>query len=300
VRLGALLGLVALSLAYAASADADPDAVIQGGYSTKPLERAVFDPARVAVETTVFNNWLNANYASLTSETMKGPREHLYYLIDSWAKMLYLRDHFVLPPTPDGVLQILFSWSERLGVFGGRLVHSAVKSPEFPDAPAVMPVPAGFKLALQNDMLVLSSESGHWSVAVPYYFMLWNIAEFEATGGPRTQLVALSTGAAVHEGQDGHSQATLILLFGPGAAPASVGPYWTKQLGFTGDEPQVELGVRSLKSRQRYDKSENMHHEYTTWGSRHGEFVVAYLGINGTYQWNRPHFLDFLRSIQER
>jgi hypothetical protein len=214
--------------------------------------------------------------------------------------MLYARDRLVLPPPPDDVLQILFAWSERLGVFGGRLVHDAVKVTGFPAAPAAMPVPAGFELALQQDMLVLSSDSGRWSVAVPYYFMLWRIAEFEAKGGPRTQLVALSTGAALHKGWAGHSQATLMLLFGPGASRSSFVPYWTKQLGFSGDEPAQDLGLRSLESRRRYDESQGMHHEYTAWSSRRGQFVVAYLGVNGTYQWNRPHFIDFVRSVQEK
>jgi hypothetical protein len=91
-----------------------------------------------------------------------------------------------------------------------------------------------------------------------------------------------------------------MLIFGPGADLASFAPYWTKQLGFTGDEPQQELNIRSLKSRQRYDENQNMHHEYATWSSQHGQFVVVYLGLNGTYQWNRPHFLDFLRSIHEK
>jgi hypothetical protein len=185
-------------------------------------------------------------------------------------------------------------------VFGGRLVHRSLKPPEFEEAPAVMPVPSGFSLSLRKDMLLLDSEFGRWSVAVPYYFMPWNITEFEPTGGPRTQLVAISTGAARHEGQEGHSQATLMLLFGAGADRASFARYWAKQLGFTGDEPEQALDVRSLKSRQRYDKSQNLHHEYTTWSGQNGQFVVAYLGLDGTYQWNRPHFVDFLRSVQER
>lgn len=295
-----LLIAFALVLGSAKTNAAESSSAIQGGYSTKPLERAVFDSARVAVEAASFNNWLNANYASLNVETMKGPREHLYYLIDSWVKMIYARDGAVLPSQPDVVLQLLFSWAERLGVFGGHLVHSAVKTPDTSELPALMPVPSGFHLSLRRDLLTLTSRSGHWSAAIPYYFMLWNVQEFEPTGGPTTQLVALSTGAAAHEGQDGHSQATLMLLFGPGADYSAFSSYWAKHLGFTGGEAQHELGVRSLKSRQRFDKSQNLRHEYTSWNSEDGPFVVAYIGINGTYQWNRPHFIDFLRSIQAR
>jgi len=291
-------GMIVLLL-WGRSSHAETAANIQGGYTTKPLEQAVFDPARVAVEATAFNNWLADNYATLTTETMQGPRERLYYLIDSWVKMLYARDHLVLPAAPDAVLQTLFFWSERLGVFGGSLIHKAVKSPQFPEAPAVLPVPSGFDLSLRKDMLRLTSASGGWSVEVPYYFMIWNIQEFAAKGGPKTQLVAVSTGAARDEGRQGHSQATLMLLFGPGVDRDDFVPYWSRQLGFSGDEPEKQLGARSRKSRERYDSDQKMHFEYTDWSSKRGAFVIAYIGLEGTYQWNRPHFIDFVRAIQE-
>lgn len=275
-----------------------PPGAIQAGYSLQPLQRAVFDPARVVVEGTAFDNWLSQNYTTLTAESMKGPREHLYYLIDSYAKMIYARDGVVLPRQPDAFLALLLSWSPRLGVFGGDLVYDAIKPDRFEALPAVMPVPQGFTLALEGDLLVVSSEGGHWSVAVPYYFMIWNIREFDAAHGPRTQLVAFSTGAAMHEGQPGWSQATLMLLSGPDAAGEDFASFWSAHLGFSGAEPLEPLGVGSLLSRQRYDEAANMYLEYTSWQTAHGPMLVAYLGINGTYQWNRPHFLDFLQAVR--
>ena len=218
---------------------------------------------------------------------MKGPREHLYYLIDSWVKMIHARDDVVFPVNHDPVLQTFFSWAERLGAFGGNLIYNALRSDQFPEMPPLMEVPSGFDVALRQDMLVVSSTRGHWSVAVPYYFMIWNITEWDAKNGPRTQLVTFSTGAAVHEGQEGHSQATLMLLFGPGDEGDSFTDYWARHLGFEGKEPARPIDVRSLKARHRFDKSTNMHSEYTSWTSPHGQFVVAYLGINGSYQWNR-------------
>lgn len=287
----ALAGLVPIPAAAEGAQE------IQGGYSTAPLSRAVFDPARVAVEAVGFNEWLIANQSSLaTPESTKGPREHLYYLIDSWVKTIYARDDVVMPAGPDPLLQVFFSWSERLGVFGGHLVYNAVKSDDAPKMPPLLELPPGFDVALRRDMLEVSSSRGHWSVAVPYYFMVWNLLEWEVKDGPRTQLVAVSTGAAAHEGQEGHSQATLMLLFGPGANESSFTQYWARHLGFDGKEETKPLGVRSLETRRRFDASTNMHSEYTSWPSPHGPFVVAYLGIDGTYQWNRPHFVDFVRS----
>jgi len=293
-----ILLLALLVLRLPSSAWAEPAAPVQGGYSTKPLERAVFDPARVAVDAVAFDGWLNANYSTLNADSMKGPREHLYYLIDSWVKSLYARDRVVLPRKHDAVLRSLFSWSERLGVFGGHLVYNSLAPDELVPMPSLMQLPSGFRLSLRGDMLSLSSETGHWSFAVPYYFMIWQVSEYEAKAGPKTQLVALSTGAAVHEGQAGHSQATLMLLFGPGADEAGFVGYWARQLGFDGDEREEEIPGRPTGTRRLFDKSRNMHREYTAWRTPHGQLVVAYLGMNGTYQWNRPHFFDFLGAIR--
>ena len=290
--------LALLSMILPIRATADPPATIQGGYSTQPLARPLFEPAQVAVEAVRYNEWPINNYASLTTpERLKGPREHLYYLIDSWVKMTYARDKVVLPVDHDPVLQTFFSWAERLGAFGGHPVYNAIRSDEFPEIPPSLAVPSGFDVALHQDVLVVSSSSGHWSVAVPYYFLIWKILEWDAKDGPRTQVIALSTGAANHEGQDGHSQATLVLLFGPSAEGDSFTKYWTRHLGFEGKETPNPIGVRSLTARHRLVKAQNMHHEHTSWTSPHGQLLVSYFGIDGTYPWNSPHFSDFVWSI---
>jgi hypothetical protein len=41
-----------------------------------------------------------------------------------------------------------------------------------------------------------------------------------------------------------------------------------------------------------------LHTEFASWTEKQGPFAVVYLGVDGTYQWNRPHFLDFLRAVQ--
>jgi hypothetical protein len=258
----------------------------------------VFESAKVAVETAAFNNWLNSNYASLTTETMKGPREHLYYLIDSWVSSIYQREGVVLPREHDLVLETLFSWSERLGVFGGHLVYNAIKSEKAATMPPLMPAPSELSLSMHEDLLRIQSKRGKWFVAVPYYFMIWNMSEFGAKDGPQTQLVSLSTAASVHQGLQGHSQATLMLLAGPGEDPAAFEAYWRTALGFTGDEPSKPLPIETLASRTKFDAEVGLHSEYTSWQTKAGLIVVAYMGMNGTYQANRPNFIDFLRSLR--
>ncbi len=255
----------------------------------------MYEPAYVAVDLARFNNWLNANYPKLDVETMKGPREHLYYLIDSHVKHTYAREQVVLPKEHDGLLEIMFSWAERLGVFGGSVVYNAVKSKDRDPQQPLMPIPSQFKLGMQGDMLVLSS--AHWSAQIPYYFMIWNIQESDAINGPRTQLVTLSTGAAHHTSNAEHSQATLMLLFGPDSETAGFTEYYARKLGFSLDERPVSDGP--LVTYRRHDDTQSLWIEYAAWSATEGHFVVAYMGIDGTYEWNRPHFFDFVRTLRD-
>ena len=93
-------------------------------FSTEPLKQPIFDPAYVAVDIANFNNWLNANYEKLSRERMKGPREHLYYLLSSHVSKIYQREGTILPKEPDHILELIFFWAEKLGAFGGNLVYN--------------------------------------------------------------------------------------------------------------------------------------------------------------------------------
>ncbi len=272
-------------------------AIVQGGYSTEPLAAAVFEYSEVTGATVVFNDWLKENYASLTPKTMPGPREHLYYLINSWVSYLYRGEGVVRPLQHDSVLQTFFTWSEPLGAYGGNLVYNAIKRESSAMMPPVLPVPSAYSLSVREDMFHLESKRGAWSVAFPYYFMIGNMKEYVANDGPRTQLVGVSTAGAVHQGVGGHSQATLMLLAGPGENPTAFEAYWTPLIGFAGNEPTRELPVGKLVSRSRYDASTRIHSEYVTLQAKSGAIVVWYSGVDGTYQWNRPHFIDFVRSL---
>ena len=265
------------------------------GYSKEPLRALLFDEAQIAVETMAINNWLNANIQKLTYDQMKGPREHLYYLIDSRVKQHYMSEKRVLPEKHDLILEVLFSWAEPLGVFGGSQIFNAVKAESSPPRTPGMKLPEGLSVSLAKDLLTVHSTSG-WSVSFPYYFMIWNVSDFTAKGGPRTQLVALSTGAAKDKSRSGKSQATLMFMF----SSETYEPfehYWREQLGIGAEIRAHELGVKNLSSRHIVDAQTKLHKEFTSWSNSTGSFAVAYLGIEGTYEWNRPHFLDFLCAV---
>lgn len=271
---------------------------VQQGYSTAPLKDPIFDVARVTVETTAINNWLNSNYKSLSYQDMKGPREHLYYLIDSRVKDTFSRTGKIYPPEHDIIVELLFSWAERLGVYGGSLVYNRIRSPKSRELPSQMRTPKGMSIELKDDLLRVQSIDGRWSVGFPYYFMLWNVADFNAKNGLRTQVIALSTGAAKDKSQLGYSQATLLLIFSPGADTNVFVTSWRQQLNIGATKEEKVLPLRGLRAQYRFDPQTQLHTEFVSWTEKQGPFAVAYTGIDGTYQWNRPHFLDFLRALQ--
>lgn len=271
---------------------------VQQGYSTAPLRDPIFDVARVTVETTAINNWLNSNHKSLSYQDMKGPREHLYYLIDSRVKDTFSRTGKIYPSEHDIILEILFSWAERLGGYGGSLVYNRIRSPKSRELPSQMRTPKGMSIELKDDLLRVQSVDGRWSVGFPYYFMLWNVADFNTKNGLRTQVIALSTGAAKDKSQLGYSQATLLLIFSPGADTNVFVTSWRQQLNFRATKEEKVLPVRGLRAQYRFDSQTQLHTEFVSWTEKQGPFAVAYTGIDGTYQWNRPHFLDFLRALQ--
>lgn len=283
----------ALLLLLAPMAQAGNETI--AGYSKEPLRAPLFDEAQIAVETMAINNWLNANIQKLSYDQMKGPREHLNYLIDSRVKQHYASEKRVLPQKHDLILEILFSWAEPLGVFGGSQIFNSVKADSSPPRTPGMELPEGLSLSLASDLFTVHSRSG-WSVSFPYYFMIWNVGDFTAKGGPRTQLVALSTGAAKDKSQAGKSQATLMFMF----SSETYEPferYWRGQLGIGTEIKAKDLGVRNLSSRHIVDAPMKLHKEFTSWSTSTGSFAVAYIGIEGAYEWNRPHFIDFLRAV---
>jgi hypothetical protein len=287
--------LLALSLLLSVLTPSYAEQITQSRYSTEPLRQPLFDEAQIAIETTAINNWLNSNIQKLSYEQMKGPREHLYYLIDSRVKQTYAAEKQILPTKHDLILEILFSWAEPLGAFGGALAFNSVKAPTSPAKTSGMKMPEGISLALAKDLFTVTSTAG-WSISFPYYFMVWNIGDFAAKGGPRTQLVALSTGAAKDKSQAGKSQATLMFLFSP-EKYETFDKYWREQMGVDAEVAPKPLRVKGLSSRHVIDAPTKLHKEFTSWSDPAGSFAVAYLGIEGTYEWNRPHFVDFLGSV---
>ncbi len=270
----------------------------QHGYSTTTLRQPVFGMAQVAVESAFINNWLNANYEKLTNEQMKGPREHLYYLVDSYIKEIYQRDGTILPVGGDLILQTMLRWAEPLGVYGGALAYNAVKLPSAPKQESRLELPDSIALTLDRDLFTVRDELGSWEFQIPYYFMVFDARDFVPNGLSRTQLVSLSTGVAQDASEAGHSQATLMFMFSPNVDLREFKAYWLSALGISERSETKLLKESGCSSSYGYDESILLHKEVVFLESQHGALAVAYLGIDGTYQWNRIHFDNFVSSVE--
>ena len=293
---GALL-LALLPISIAAGATDTPPPPPQVGYTTSTLREPLFDFAETAVHSVKLNNLLNEKFASL-DEARKAPvRERLYYLIDSQIKHNFARTQRVLPAGSDLQLAILFSWAEKLGVYGGNLVFNRVKTETMELEPPVLELPPGIRLSLHGDLFELQSDSG-WQVTFPYYFMIGEVRDMTNNDGGRTQLIIISTGAAKDTSKAGRSQATLMLIFSPGATLPDFKSFWQSQIPIRSEDESLPLGVRGLTSQKNFDDKLNLHREMVAWSTPKGACAVVYLGNDGTYQWNRPHFIDFVNAVR--
>ena len=289
--------VVALLIVFSCSISAS-ESTPQQGYSFEPLSNPIFDSAHVSVGVAKFNNWLNTNYSKLNAETMKGPREQLYYLLSSYISEIYKRDKVVLPKEHDLILETLFSWSERLGVYGGSLVYNKIKRENMKPMPELMKIPDSFSISLENDLYNLKSKTNSWSVKFPYYFMVSIMNDFQATNGMKTQLVSISTGATKDNTKAGRSQATLMLIYSPSNKFKSFSKYWLGQFEIPLESKNNKLGVNNLKSKSIFDSTSLLRKEVTFISTVNGSYAVAYLGMDGTYQANRQHYLDFLNQLK--
>jgi len=128
--------------------------------------------------------------------------------------------------------------------------------------------------------------------------MIGNMIDFQTTNGMKTQLVSISTGASKDNTKAGRSQGTLMLIYSPSNEFESFSKYWLGQFGILLESEANSLGVKNLKSRAAYDEVSFLHKEVTFMPSENGSYAIAYLGMDGTYQANRQHFLDFINQLQ--
>lgn len=270
-------------------------------YSTAPLRQPLYAGADLAAQIEAYDIWLSENLDTIANVDVSAAREHLFALIDSVARNRFASDGVIYSERDAEDMRILFARAEGLGVYGGSLVLNQLIGVDEP-VPQTQPEtqPNTFGLTLDGTDFTLSSKLGGWSVSYPYNFMLWTLADFTPAIGARTQSVSLSTGFARHKNSSEHSQATILLFYSVDGDTEWLERDMRAYYGIPADSVPVEIGLPGLAAHKFLNEERNLRVEYLRIDpgeGKEGALVAVYLGIDGTYQWNRPHFLDFLRSL---
>lgn len=246
-----------------------------------------------------FLEWLRAQTPSALTNREQQVREHVYALIAEIVKQRFNLAQAVDLPRGDTVLAQLFSWADRLGVPGAGKVAQAIDS-QF--APTTTPEPGnGFQLLFSPPAFLLATEHGKWIVRFPYFFMIGTTTRQRLANGIENDIVTLSTLTAANSTPPGGaSQATILLLSGQTADLPSYVAFWLQQLQMTSADTTSNLVPQATRSYRHFDPVSRLWKEVVALKIPSGSMVVAYIGLDGTYQSNRAHFLDILTSLRVR
>lgn len=286
-------GIVALALADAPRAQGQ-------AYGTAALEcEPILTKAEWLVQSVATNNWFNENGEDITAQQRPGALEHLYQLFGAAVRDWYRTSGETSYGGDNPVVPLLMNHAARLGALGaGRVALDLVDSDTSKAAPPVQPPPS-YDLSYEAPMLTLSSQEGAWSATFPYYFMIGHVGTIEEPAlGPAQQIVMLSTLAGKHEGMDGASQSTILLVFGPDAEPHRFVQGWLSRMEIAPDDRVSDPLLDGGATFRATDDSTRMRKEAVSVSTSRGELLIAYMGLPGTFECNRPDFLSFLRSLE--
>jgi hypothetical protein len=266
-------------------------------FAAGPYGVQAIEPARALIESVGINNFLGKEYLRLQNQQRQGAREHLHALIDSRVKQLYAKDKTLLPPKSDPSLAMLYSWAGRLGVYGADLIYAAVKGMYPVEPPSGPKPPTGIDIALIAENLVLSSATGGWQATIPYHFFVFTLENGTASDGRLTEAVVISTGTAPDTAPPGYSQATVALVFVHDADKTDFESQWLERLKIPASAELRPIGLTRYESRTAYDQPSRLHKEFVYVPTEKGAVAVFFVGLEGTFQANRAHFIDFMRLL---
>lgn len=269
-------------------------------YSVAPQKRAVYDNNAVLFQSIRLHDWMDRHHRRFAEEEevrRQRARAKLYNLIDSRAKYIYQQEGTWVLPSSDPVLSMLFYWVDELDIHGGELLVNALEPTQYadPKSHTKTTLPEHFTLELHDGLFRLASRDD-WSVRYPYSFMLWQVGATRDEVGLPIEIVTLSTGAARDDSELGHSKASLLVVHYPSKRDENAAERLVRYGGESGAAvTRKTLGEQP--SQYIFDHYTNLHKEAVTVPLETGQLVIVYSGRDGSYQWNRPHFADFLKNL---
>jgi hypothetical protein len=115
--------------------------------------------------------------------------------------------------------------------------------------------------------------------------------------GVTTEIAVISTLVAPDSGEPGASQATIFIAAASVSDSLNHVGLWTRQLGVSPvPPPDPSMTGQWFRS----PRGEAMRREVVIRRLPQRVIILAYIGLAGTYESNRPHFLDLLRTLAPR
>ena len=266
-------------------------------YSTAPLVGAAAFPADGLPTAPIgFVGWLRTNATSPTEGQAAIFREHLYAILSADARSRFAATRKTLP-VRDSVLAALYDLADRMGLPGGALVAASLFPPLKPATPFTG-IDSAFSLAYGDGMFTLTARDRGWRVRFPHYFMIGRIQRQQGAGGAVTDVVNLSTlFAANAPAISGASQGTILLLGSSKPEDAEFVATWMARLGFPPALDPAESPLPGAPAYYMRDAATQLRKNLVILRLPQATLVAAYIGLDGTYEVNRPHFVDLLKSL---
>ena len=88
-----------------------------------------------------------------------------------------------------------------------------------------------------------------------------------------------------------------MLIYSPGADSEVFKQYWLDKFAINENDKQRSTGVNEFNSLYTFDEASLLHKEVTFIHNSNGSYLVAYLGMDGSYQTNRQHLANFLQNL---
>jgi hypothetical protein len=162
-----------------------------------------------------------------------------------------------------------------------------------PEAPPSVPIPPGVRLALQPPTFSLSSADSSWALCYPYYFMAVLGGRQTPDTGVPTDVAVLSTLTAADSGATGSSQATILVLAAAVSDSATHVNSWLKRLNVNPVPTPRGMSGQWFSGQP----TEPMRREAVVVRLPKRVVLLAYVGLAGTFESNRPHFLNLVRTL---
>jgi len=264
-------------------------------YPSEPLRVQARAPASSPV---AIGRFLTENGGVLSQAQAAAVREDLFAHITFRLRRAFAQTGHQYPTPTDSVLAGLFQLASRAGAVGARAVANSMLPGLV--APEELPRDSGLTLSYEAPEFRLRDERLGWELSFPFYFMISAVSRQTLADGNAYAVVMLSTLDAPNAPPDtASSQATVLVV--AAAIPASaLAAFWSPRLA-------VQLSQAPSPSSRAdglyftgTDSSARLRKELLVLPSGSGAVGIAYIGLEGTFQSNRPHYIEVLHRLRTR